>query len=76
MRCNMVSWLWCCWKAQRFYRKTGTLFSQRVKFLEELRPYSQTRPDQGARVGYPDAMFWITPDDVERASRIALQEPR
>lgn len=69
MRCNTLTWLWCMWRARRAYRKTGALFSQRVRFLEELRPYSWGGDE---RVAYPDAFLWITPADVHRANKAAF----
>lgn len=66
MRTNLATWLWCMWKVQRVYRKRGLLFSQRMKFLEELRPF--VNASEQARIAYPDAIFWITPADVKRAA--------
>lgn len=70
MRCSLTKWLWCMWQVQRTYHAKGLMFSQRLRFLEELRPFVSLRELE--RVAYPDAIFWITPSDVKRARHLAI----
>lgn len=55
-------WLVAVVRARAAYKKLG--FSRRRRFLNELRPSLQ-----GGRVAYPDALFYITTSDVDRALR-------
>jgi len=48
------------------------MFSQRLRFLEELRPFIGSRgtdnmDNDDIRIAYPEAIFWITPTDLKRA---------
>lgn len=61
-RCGTLTWLWCMWRVARTYGRNGLLFSRRLKFMEELRPLTG-----GNRIEYPEAIFWVTPEDVNRA---------
>lgn len=69
MRCSVAKWLWCLWRVQRVYRARGLMFSQRKHFLDELRPFvaPSSRIASENRIAWPDAIFWITPADVDRA---------
>lgn len=70
MRSNTLVWLWCMWRARRAYSSDGALFSRRIRFMKELRPFLSTNPE--ARIDYPDAIFWVAPADIVRA-RAALR---
>lgn len=71
MRTNVVTWLWCMWRVQRIYRKRDLMFSRRIKFLKELRPFANL--SEQARIDYPDAFLWVTPEDVKRAALSATE---
>jgi hypothetical protein len=65
-----IFWLYSVWRARRVYQMRGLLFSQRVRFLDELRPFASTT--EQTRIAYPDAIFFIRPVDVDRAIITAL----
>lgn len=71
MRPNTIVWLWSMWMARRRYFKL--CFSQRERFLRELRP---TLPDGINQIAYPDAIFWIKPRHVLGASPLVEQSDK
>lgn len=73
MRSNIFIWLWCMWKAWRCYRAKGTMFSARLRFLDELRP--KVSASSNERIAYPDAIFWVKPKDLARA-KAAMHKSR
>lgn len=48
---------------------SGLIFSKRQKFWSDLRPIL----DDGAIVAYPDALSFITIDDLERAMKRTIK---
>lgn len=60
-----LRWLWAMWRAKRIYSHKHLLFSERERFMLELRP--RFRGSDETRVAYPDAIMFIMPRDVDRA---------
>ena len=57
-----IKWLWAVYRLRKIYFSKNILFSGRKRRLEEVRPIlSET-----TRIGYPDAFFHITDDDIKR----------
>ena len=62
---NILSWLYIAYLCYRFVKRS--LFSQRRRFLTELRPIFD-----GCRIAYPEAFFHITYKDYTRAKKFSL----
>jgi hypothetical protein len=60
-----IRWALAMIKARRIAR--GLMFSQRMRFFDELRPIL----GKETRIAWPDGMFWVSSEDVSRA-RTAL----
>lgn len=67
MEKEMSDWLDCMKTIREERRKL--IFSNRMLFMDELRPVlaSSIIDDKNLRIGYPDALFFVTKEDVERA---------
>lgn len=64
-------WLWTMHRASLICRRPRLLFSDRKRFLDELRPKIILEE----RITYPDAIFFVTPEDLKRAEAL-LSRPR
>lgn len=60
-----LRWAWRMIRARRLRHKM--LFSERVKFDDEMRPI--VVHETIARIAYPDAFYHVEADDLERAIR-------
>jgi hypothetical protein len=66
MRFRTIKWLLSMWRAYRFYHSKERLFSSRTKFMHDMRPKLN-----GNFITWPDAIFWVEPEDVSRAIKCA-----
>ena len=68
-----LRWLWCMWHARHIYRRL--LFTDRIHFMDDLRP-----PFPGDKTGlmvinHPDAIFHVKPEDLARAVERLRDQP-
>ena len=64
---NTIKWLWAMYRLRRIYHLLA--FHARWRFMEEARPFVG---DNENRIAWPDAVVWMTGDDVTRAYRSLL----